>query len=108
LFEKGTCPNTCHWKYPLSQPSNQRTPHRPSENKFYVSDITTLTLTLTTWKFVTIFMGRLKIGTTTLTDYENETHNSLLDLFLHATEVSEVIATETDACFLTTWVLISP
>jgi hypothetical protein len=47
-------------------------------------------------------MGRLKIGTTGLTDYENETHHFLLNLFLLATEVREVTATETDACFLTT------
>jgi len=54
------------------------------------------------WKFVTIFMGKLKIGTIGLTDYENETRHFLLDLFLPATEVSEVTASETDAYFQTT------
>jgi hypothetical protein len=47
-------------------------------------------------------MGRLKIGTTGLTDYENEKHHFLLYLFLPATEVSEVTVTETDARLLTT------
>jgi len=39
---------------------------------------------------------------TGLTDYENETRHFILDSFLPATEVSEVTATETDACFQTT------
>jgi hypothetical protein len=37
------------------------------------------------------------------TDYDNETRRVLLDLFLPATEMSKVRATETDACFLTTF-----
>jgi hypothetical protein len=46
-------------------------------------------------------MGWLKIGTTGLTDYDNETLHVLLDLFLPVTEMSKVRATGTDACFLT-------
>jgi len=39
---------------------------------------------------------------TRLTDNENETCHFVLDSFLPTTEVSEVTATETDACFQTT------